>query len=177
MTRTRRPPTFMPGMPWSQPWMTWPWPIVNANGWRPFCQEVSNSLPVSKSVPTYCTVTLSPDLASAPVPVTTSEAWSSLGAVPVAFGTVGFLDRSVLTPVTFFCSGGGSPGWRGLTVDLVDAASAGSVGDGSPSILERSLRKPSGLLPPQPATIPAASDRTLKDRAMERVLVMRRAAC
>jgi hypothetical protein len=64
-----------------------------------------------------------------------------------------------------------------LTVDLVDASSAGSVVDGSPSILEPSLRKPSSLPPPQPAANPAASDRTLRDRAMERVLVMRKAAC
>ena len=119
--------------------MTWPWPSVNSNGAAPFFQEVSNSLPSAKSWPTYWTVTLSPSLASAPLPTTTSEPCSSFGAAPVALGAVGFFLRSVLTPVTFFCSGSGSPGWRVLTVDLVDASSAGSVVPGSPSILEPSL--------------------------------------
>src|SRR3954469_18244325 len=157
--------------------MTWPCPIVNSNGFLPLSQEASNCLPPLKSVPTYWTLTLSPSLASAPVPVTTSEACSSLGAAPVALGTFGLDERSVLTPVTFFCSGSGSPGWRVLIEDLVDASSAGRVVAGSPSILDPSLRKPSSLPPPQPAAIPAASDTTLRDSAMERVLVMRRAAC
>ena len=30
---SRRPPTFMPTTPWSQPGITWPAPSVNEKGW------------------------------------------------------------------------------------------------------------------------------------------------
>jgi hypothetical protein len=73
----------------------------------------------------------------------------------------------------FFCSGSGSPGWRTFSVDLVEARSAGSVVEGSPSILELDERKPLSSPPPQPAARPAAArDRTLRVRAIGRVLVM-----
>jgi hypothetical protein len=42
--RRRRPPTFIPTSPWSQPGITWPWPSVNWNGALPRFQEESNSL-------------------------------------------------------------------------------------------------------------------------------------
>jgi len=153
--------------------MTAPWPIVNSNGVAGLrSQEASNCLPPLNRTPTYWTLTLSPSLAAAPVPVTTSDPCSSVGALPVALGTVGLVLRSVLTPVTFVCTGSGAPAGRCLTVDFVEASSAGSVVAGSPSILEPSFRNPSSLLPPHPAARPAARDRTLRDSAMGRVLVM-----
>ena len=155
MTSTRRPPTFMPGMPWSQPWMTWPWPIVNSNGLLPL---VPRGVELLAAVEQRADV-LDGDLVA--VLGLGAGAGDDVGALQLLrrgagglAGTVGFLFRSVLTPMTFFCSGSGSPGWRALTVDFVDARSAGSVVDGSPSILEPSLRKPSSLPPPQPAARP-----------------------
>src|SRR4051794_23315552 len=138
MTSTRRPPTFMPGTPWSQPWMTWPWPTVNSNGFLPRSHDASNCLPFLNSTPTYWTLTLSPALASLPLPTTTSVPCSSLGAAPVAFGIAGFLDRSVLTPDTLVACGSGSPAWRVFTLDFLAASAAGAVVDGAPSICEPS---------------------------------------
>jgi hypothetical protein len=51
MTSLRRPPTFMPTTPRSQPAITWPPPSWKLNGWRRF-QDESNSLPVECATPT-----------------------------------------------------------------------------------------------------------------------------
>src|SRR5437762_521710 len=45
MVSRRRPPTFIPWMPWSHPGMTWPAPSRKSSG-RPRFQEASNSSPV-----------------------------------------------------------------------------------------------------------------------------------
>ena len=51
MISSRRPPTFIPTRPWSQPLITEPWPSVNGNVWLRFHEE-SNSLPPLYSTPT-----------------------------------------------------------------------------------------------------------------------------
>ena len=51
MTSLRRPPTFMPCTPWSQPAMTWPTPSLNRSG-SPRFQLASNSSPEEKETPT-----------------------------------------------------------------------------------------------------------------------------
>jgi hypothetical protein len=51
MTSWRRPPTFMPATPWSQPAITWPRPSVKLNG-SPRFHEASNSSPEEKDTPT-----------------------------------------------------------------------------------------------------------------------------
>ena len=51
MTSWRRPPTFMPCTPWSQPLMTWPTPSRNRSG-SPRLYDASNSSPVEWATPT-----------------------------------------------------------------------------------------------------------------------------
>ena len=75
MINSRRPPTFMPGTPWSQPWITWPCPSGKLKVCPRF-QEASNSFLVVHEYPSYCTVTDSPALAAAPVPTIRSLASS-----------------------------------------------------------------------------------------------------
>lgn len=55
MVSLRRPPTFMPLTPISQPLMTWPPPSPNANG-SPRFQDASNSAPVDCATPGTLTV-------------------------------------------------------------------------------------------------------------------------
>lgn len=51
MVSWRRPPTFMPWTPWSQPAMTWPTPSWNFSG-PPRFQLASNSSPEENATPT-----------------------------------------------------------------------------------------------------------------------------
>ena len=51
MTSRRRPPTFMPCTPWSQPEMTWPTPRRNDKG-SPRLYDASNSSPEEWETPT-----------------------------------------------------------------------------------------------------------------------------
>ena len=44
MISSRRPPTFMPVSPWTQPWITLPGASAVVNGWLRVHEE-SNSLP------------------------------------------------------------------------------------------------------------------------------------
>src|SRR5829696_963222 len=85
MVSSRRPPTFIPSTPRSQPGITMPAPSWKMNG-SPRSQEASNSLPLLKLTPTYWTVTSSPAFASGPVPASRSSISSFLGGAP--FGTV-----------------------------------------------------------------------------------------
>ena len=67
MVSLRRPPTFMPGMPCCQPWMTW-----SRENWAalPRDHEESNSLPEAAPMPTYCADTpthTAPERATFPV--------------------------------------------------------------------------------------------------------------
>src|SRR4051794_10558284 len=94
MVSLRRPPTFIPSSPCSQPEMTWPEPSVTSSGCLPRSHEASNCLLLSYSTPTYCTESLSPFLAAAPLPTTRSSTLSCFGAAPVDFGIFGFLERS-----------------------------------------------------------------------------------
>src|SRR5579859_254520 len=79
MISLRRPPTFMPGMPSSQPLMTWPWPMVTAKG-EPRSRLESNLVPLV-SQPVYCIERASPATAFCPVPTTRSLYWSPSGRV------------------------------------------------------------------------------------------------
>src|ERR1043165_4024771 len=90
MTSWRRPPTFIPGTPWSQPWITRPWPSTKLNG-SPRSQEASNCFLVEKETPTYWTVTFLPGTASAPVPTMRSVFCNVVGALPDGTDTDGFL--------------------------------------------------------------------------------------
>src|SRR3954468_10993776 len=96
MVSSRRPPSRMPAIPWSQPGMTWPAPSWNANG-SPRSHEASNSWPLDQLTPTYCMLTWSPALAFLPLPLTMSLTWSSAGGWPDGFGIVGFLETSFET--------------------------------------------------------------------------------
>ena len=96
MTSRRRPPTFIPAMPWSQPGMTWPPPSGNVNGSLPRSHEESNCSPVDHELPTYWTDTLSPGSAALPLPLTMSVDCSSAGGSPSGFATSGFFFRSLL---------------------------------------------------------------------------------
>src|SRR5260221_4656502 len=72
MTRRRLPPTCIPGMPSSQPEITWCCPRVRGKALRPDWREVSNRVPVDCSQPVYITLTLSPVLITAPQPAAMS---------------------------------------------------------------------------------------------------------
>src|SRR5680860_484056 len=93
MISSRWPPTFIPATPWSQPGITSPAPRVKLKGSLRL-QEESNSLPLLKPTPTYWTVTLSPDFASAPLPGTSSLLSSFFGGAPFGTVTTGFLPVS-----------------------------------------------------------------------------------
>src|SRR5919198_2836734 len=158
MMSLRRPPTFMPTTPWSQPWMTFPWPSVNWNGFLPLDHEESNSLPFLNRTPTYWTETVSPDLAAGPVPTMRSCASSFVGGLPGPLGTFGFLLRSA------------SPG-DGLTTVAVTVVSVPAVGFGCEAACwSACLAYLSAALsfvePPQPAATSAvaASARAISDR-------------
>ncbi len=69
--RVRVPPTFIPANPSSQPLITCPAPRVNVNGLPPCALVESNTAP-SANEPLYCTEIISPALATAPVPTTSS---------------------------------------------------------------------------------------------------------
>lgn len=84
---SRRPPTFMPTTPSSQPWMTWPWPRANENGCPRF-HDASNSFFLVQEYPSYWTVTVWPAFAVAPVPTMRFQA-SSCGGGPDGTVTLG----------------------------------------------------------------------------------------
>ena len=81
-TSTRRPPSFMPSTPWSQPGMTMPWPSGNV-------ERLAAAVPggvelravLVAATPTYWTLTVSPALAFGPVPFLRSLITSSSGGV------------------------------------------------------------------------------------------------
>src|SRR5215212_9543742 len=98
MTSSRRPPSFIPDTPWSQPGMTWPAPSGNVNGSVPRSQEASNCSPVDHESPTYWTATTSPVFAALPLPLTMSTVCSPAGGSPAGCATAGFAIRSLLTP-------------------------------------------------------------------------------
>src|SRR3954451_1817660 len=81
--------------------MTWPAPSGKVNGW-PRSHDASNCLPSRKRTPTYWTVTVSPAFAVAPLPLTTSDLTSWVGASPVCRGIVGFFLRLVDFDTTTF---------------------------------------------------------------------------
>src|SRR5689334_19624112 len=93
MISSRRPPSFMPGMPCVQPGMT----CVSENGigCPPLSQDASNCSFVDQDTPTYCAVTEAPGLASAPVPTLMSRMTSLHGGGPSGMTIVGFLVVSV----------------------------------------------------------------------------------
>jgi len=95
MTSARRPPSFMPGMPLTQPSTIPGETSVVSNGFLP--HEESNSLSLEYATPTYWTVTFSPALAARPLPVTTSLVTSSIGGRPGKLDSVGLRSRSVET--------------------------------------------------------------------------------
>src|SRR4051794_26190006 len=117
MTSSRRPPTFMPLMPSSQPWMTCPWPSGNWNGW-PRAHEASNCSPVDHELPTYWTVANWPGLIAGPEPVTRSFLISFVGGSPDGVVISGFFLRSVGSLTAGACPDVAF-GWAGAVV--VDA--------------------------------------------------------
>src|SRR3954453_10186165 len=89
MVSRRRPPTFMPATPWSQPPMTMPWPSWKVNG-SPRSQLASNWEPVDQEWPTYCMVQRLPDTASGPSPSVRSSMTRSAGGGPSGMVICGF---------------------------------------------------------------------------------------
>src|SRR3954454_10043335 len=137
MISSRRPPTFMPATPWSQPGITCCAPIWNGNGFLPRSHDASNCLPVLQATPTYWTLTLSPAFAALPLPTTTSFDCSSVGGSPVGFGIVGFLVVSL--------SDAGSVTLPGFPVE------AGAGVGGAPASPPLGAADVLVSLPPQPA--------------------------
>ena len=88
MMISRRPPTFMPTTPSSQPLMTWPSPRGKENACPRF-HDASNSFLFVQEYPSYWTFTVSPAVAVAPVPTMRSQAWSCDGGLPEGTLTVG----------------------------------------------------------------------------------------
>jgi len=84
---SRRPPTRMPTMPFSQPWMTVLAPSSKLNG--ELVQDDWTTLCVEYVANTYCTLRVSPLTADAPVPLMRSDASSAAGAAVVGTTTVG----------------------------------------------------------------------------------------
>src|SRR3954452_17840667 len=115
MVSTRRPPSFMPATPWSQPGMTWPPPSGNSKG-CPRSHELSNTVLSSQRAPTYWTLTFDPALAVAPVPFLMSLITSFAGGSPPGDVIVG-LEPSL--PVTLTAE---------LEPELASAGVAVSVG-------------------------------------------------
>ena len=114
MISSRRPPTFMPGYALAEAG------DESAKGkrrWFFACKGVSNCLPVAYTTPTSLTVTVSPALASAPVPTTSSFVSSFAGAGPEGGVTFGSFDSGPLVGVLAGVVGGGveavafSPEW------------------------------------------------------------------
>ena len=87
MISSRRPPTFMPTTPLSQPGITCPAPSLKVKGWLVHDDWIT--LPDEYVASTYCTVTLSPGAAAAPVPAMRSALWSEVGGVPDGTVTLG----------------------------------------------------------------------------------------
>src|ERR671916_3342096 len=98
MTSRRRPPTFIPSTPWSQPWMTWPWPSGNENG-SPVSHDASNCRPFNADTPTYWTVTVLPDVAVSPSPTLRSSLTSEVGSLPSGTSTCGLVGAGVSVAV------------------------------------------------------------------------------
>src|SRR3954451_6677962 len=94
----------MPTRAWSHPGVNLPAPSLNLNGCLPRSQEESNCWPVLHDVPTYCTVSVSPDSAGLPFPCTTSRPWSDAGGWPNGFRVTG------LTIMFEGCGGSVTPG-------------------------------------------------------------------
>ena len=135
MTSSRRPPSFIPAMPWSQPGMTWPPPSGNVNGSLPRSQEASNCAPVDHELPTYWTETLSPGSAALPLPLTMSVFCSSAGGSPSGCAISGFVSRSlpILSTATVPPAGSGVGRGRlrgGCRLLFVVAARGGEHGEG-----------------------------------------------
>ncbi len=87
MISSRRPPTFMPTTPLSQPGMTCPAPSWNVKGL--LVHDDWTTLPDEYVASTYWTVTLSPGSARDPVPGMRSALSSDVGGVPEGTVTVG----------------------------------------------------------------------------------------
>src|SRR5687768_16710436 len=139
MTRMRRPPTFMPGMPSSQPVMTWPWPSGNWNGWAPRDQDESNSSPVDHDIPTYCIEASWPFLTAGPLPTTRSFLISDVGGSLSGLVISGLLLRSLAL--------GTAGAWP-----VVASGSAGVVSAaGAVAELVPVEAEPESLSSPQPA--------------------------
>src|SRR5213082_1057721 len=141
MISCRRPPTFIPTTPLSQPGMTMPPPSLNWNGWWR-SHDASNCLPVEYAIPTYWTETVLPVFATAPLPFTMSRILSEVGGVPVGRPIGGFLPSFV------------SPGAGGTRLGPFGAAGLVlvevAVPDEPPAGIALVL-----LLPPQPAALRA----------------------
>src|SRR3954452_8269218 len=146
MTSSRRPPSFIPATPLSQPAMTWPWPSGKVNGWPRF-HEASNSLPVDHESPTYWTVTVSPAFAAGPLPTTRSFLIRSGGGSPCGAASFGFCLRFFA-----FATVGASPGFEAGVVSVAAGAAAVSVWAGA--LLSLFL---SSSDPPHPAAASASA--------------------
>src|SRR5580704_5455537 len=81
MISFRLPPTFMPGIPWSQPGTTCPTPIWSVYAPRPAWRLESKGGPPVDSHPVYWTVMFIPLLATSPVPTVRSTYLSPSGYV------------------------------------------------------------------------------------------------
>jgi len=89
MISSRRPPTFMPTTPLSQPGITCPAPSVNVKGW--LVHDDWMTLPLEYVASTYWTFTLSPGAAAVPVPLMRSALSNVFGGAPAGTVTVGAL--------------------------------------------------------------------------------------
>lgn len=88
MMSLRRPPSFIPGIPCCHPGMTWL--RGNVTAW-PLLHEESNVAPVDHETPVYCTVTVDPFAATAPVPSWMSWITRVHGGEPFGTFTSGLL--------------------------------------------------------------------------------------
>ena len=125
MKSSRRPPTFIPATPASQPGITWPEPSVNSKADRPACRDESKTVP-SVSMPVYCTVSVLPTVAVAPAPVTISRVCMGRLA-PAATPAVG---DGVVTVPLMVC------GWntvRGVATRSGPARLVTAAGDRTPA--------------------------------------------
>ena len=134
MTSSRRPPSFIPAIPWSQPGMTCPAPSGNSSG-CPLFQEASNSPPVDHALPTYCMETVSPALAVLPLPLTMSSVTSSAGGEPAGLSTAGFSERSLE-----IVAGSISPGASAVASAVGSGVAAVSCSSSSPHAAAKRAR-------------------------------------
>src|SRR5690348_15585223 len=142
MVSTRRPPTFIPASPLSQPGMTWPAPSGNENGW-PWFHEASNSVPFSYRTPSYCTVTVSPGFAALPCPLARSLIFSCAGGVEL-IGVMTILGLAPSAPVTLtFPTGAAVAVAVGLAV-LVGVAAVSSFFEEPPQAASRTAHARTG---------------------------------